>query len=113
MIALLVVVGLWIRFTIAESPEFQKVKDEKQEVSMPIVDAIRFIDQLVEFDPLPPEVAMATRVMTSRPSAASGRRHCATGKTWPGGWSDLVRGLRSTMMFGITSPGCCPSRVKP
>jgi MHS family shikimate/dehydroshikimate transporter-like MFS transporter len=37
----LVVVGLWIRFTIAESPEFQKVKDEKQEVKMPILDAIR------------------------------------------------------------------------
>jgi metabolite-proton symporter len=38
---LLVVVGLWIRFTIAESPEFQKIKDEKQEVKMPIIDAIR------------------------------------------------------------------------
>jgi MFS transporter, MHS family, shikimate and dehydroshikimate transport protein len=38
---LLVLVGLWIRFTLAESPEFQKVKDTKQEVSMPIVDAIR------------------------------------------------------------------------
>ena len=37
----LVVVGLWIRFTIAESPEFQKIKDQKQEVKMPIVDAIR------------------------------------------------------------------------
>jgi MHS family shikimate/dehydroshikimate transporter-like MFS transporter len=37
----LVLVGLWIRFTIAESPEFQKVKDAKEEVSMPIVDAIR------------------------------------------------------------------------
>ena len=37
----LVLVGLWIRFTIAESPEFQKVKDEKQEVGMPIVEAIR------------------------------------------------------------------------
>jgi MFS family permease len=37
----LVVVGLWIRFTIAESPEFQKVKDSKQEVKMPIVEAIR------------------------------------------------------------------------
>jgi MFS transporter, MHS family, shikimate and dehydroshikimate transport protein len=36
----LVVVGLWIRMTIAESPEFQKVKDEKQEVKMPIIDAI-------------------------------------------------------------------------
>jgi metabolite-proton symporter len=37
----LIVVGLWIRFTIAESPEFQRVKEEKQEVRMPIVDAIR------------------------------------------------------------------------
>jgi metabolite-proton symporter len=37
----LVIVGLWIRFTLAESPEFQKVKDQKQEVKMPIVDAIR------------------------------------------------------------------------
>ncbi len=37
----LVVVGLWIRMTIAESPEFQKIKDEKQEVKMPIIDAIR------------------------------------------------------------------------
>ena len=37
----LVIVGLWIRFTIAESPEFQKVKDAKEEVKMPIVDAIR------------------------------------------------------------------------
>ncbi|MFO1115853.1 MAG: MFS transporter [Beijerinckiaceae bacterium] len=37
----LVVVGLWIRFTIAESPEFQKVKDQKQEVAMPLVEAVR------------------------------------------------------------------------
>ena len=37
----LVVVGLWIRFTIAELPEFQKIKDRKQEVKMPIVEAIR------------------------------------------------------------------------
>jgi MFS family permease len=37
----LVVVGLWIRFTIAESPEFQKIKDSGQEVKMPILDAIR------------------------------------------------------------------------
>jgi MFS transporter, MHS family, shikimate and dehydroshikimate transport protein len=37
----LVIVGLWIRFTIAESPEFQKIKDEKQDVKMPIIDAIR------------------------------------------------------------------------
>jgi len=38
---ILVVVGLWIRMTIAESPEFQKIKAEKQEVKMPIIDAIR------------------------------------------------------------------------
>lgn len=37
----LVIFGLWIRFTIAESPEFQKVKDEKQEAAMPIIEAIR------------------------------------------------------------------------
>ena len=38
---ILVVVGLWIRMTIAESPEFQKIKAERQEVKMPIIDAIR------------------------------------------------------------------------
>jgi MFS transporter, MHS family, shikimate and dehydroshikimate transport protein len=38
---ILVIVGLWIRFTLAESPEFQKVKDAKQEARMPIIDAIR------------------------------------------------------------------------
>src|SRR6516162_4987215 len=38
---ILVVVGLWIRMTIAESPEFQKIKAEKQEVKMPIIDTIR------------------------------------------------------------------------
>ena len=37
----LVIVGLWIRMTLAESPEFQKIKDAKQEVKMPIIDAIR------------------------------------------------------------------------
>jgi MHS family shikimate/dehydroshikimate transporter-like MFS transporter len=37
----LVIVGLWIRFTLAESPEFQKIKDQKQAVRMPILDAIR------------------------------------------------------------------------
>lgn len=37
----LVIVGLWIRMTIAESPEFQKIKDKKQEVRIPIIDAIR------------------------------------------------------------------------
>jgi hypothetical protein len=35
----LVIVGLWIRFTIAESPQFQKIKESQ--VKMPIVDAIR------------------------------------------------------------------------
>jgi MFS family permease len=37
----LVIVGLWIRMTIAESPEFQKIKDERQEARIPIIDAIR------------------------------------------------------------------------
>lgn len=37
----LVFFGLWIRFTIAESPEFQKIKDEGQESAMPIVEAVR------------------------------------------------------------------------
>lgn len=37
----LVAVGLWIRFTIAESPEFQKIKDQKLEADMPILEAIR------------------------------------------------------------------------
>lgn len=35
------IVGLWVRFTISESPEFQKIEDSKEEVKMPIVDAIR------------------------------------------------------------------------
>jgi MFS transporter, MHS family, shikimate and dehydroshikimate transport protein len=37
----LVIIGLWIRFTLAESPEFQSVKDSGQDVRMPIIDAIR------------------------------------------------------------------------
>lgn len=37
----LVIVGLWVRFTLAESPEFQKIKETKQQVRMPIIDAIR------------------------------------------------------------------------
>ena len=37
----LVIVGLWIRMTLAESPEFQKIKDTGQEVKMPIIEAIR------------------------------------------------------------------------
>src|SRR5207237_3195315 len=35
------VVCYWIRFTIAESPYSHKFKDSKQEVKMPILDAIR------------------------------------------------------------------------
>jgi MHS family shikimate/dehydroshikimate transporter-like MFS transporter len=37
---ILVVVGLWIRFTLAESPEFQKIKDTKQAVRVPIINAL-------------------------------------------------------------------------
>ena len=37
----LVIVGLWIRFTLAESPEFQQVKETSQEARMPILDALR------------------------------------------------------------------------
>ncbi len=37
----LVAIGLWIRFTIAESPEFQRIKDAKQEAGMPILEAIK------------------------------------------------------------------------
>jgi metabolite-proton symporter len=37
---LLVVVGVWIRMAIAESPIFEKMKEEKQEAKMPIVEAI-------------------------------------------------------------------------
>jgi MFS transporter, MHS family, shikimate and dehydroshikimate transport protein len=38
---ILVIVGLWVRFTVAESPEFQKIKDTKEYVRIPIIDAIR------------------------------------------------------------------------
>jgi MFS transporter, MHS family, shikimate and dehydroshikimate transport protein len=38
---ILVVVGLIIRSRLAESPVFQRIKDAKQEVKMPIVEAIR------------------------------------------------------------------------
>jgi metabolite-proton symporter len=37
----LVVVGLYIRKRIAESPQFQKIKDAKQEVKMPIIESIK------------------------------------------------------------------------
>jgi metabolite-proton symporter len=37
---LLVIVGLWIRTKIAESPVFQKIKDAKQESKLPIVEAV-------------------------------------------------------------------------
>ena len=37
---ILVIVGLWVRFTVAESPEFQKIKDAKENVRVPIVNAI-------------------------------------------------------------------------
>jgi MFS transporter, MHS family, shikimate and dehydroshikimate transport protein len=37
---ILVIVGLWIRFTVAESPEFQKIKDTKEYVRIPIITAI-------------------------------------------------------------------------
>ncbi|HEY3401557.1 MAG TPA: MFS transporter [Geothrix sp.] len=37
---LLVIVGVWIRMTIAESPIFEKLKEQKQEAKMPIIEAI-------------------------------------------------------------------------
>ena len=37
---LLVIVGVWIRMTIAESPVFEKLKEQKQESKMPIIEAI-------------------------------------------------------------------------
>jgi metabolite-proton symporter len=37
---LLVIVGVWIRMTIAESPVFEKMKEQKQEAKMPIIEAI-------------------------------------------------------------------------
>jgi metabolite-proton symporter len=37
----LVVIGIWIRMTLAESPAFQKIKDQKAEVKMPVIQAIR------------------------------------------------------------------------
>ena len=36
----LVIVGLFVRMTIAESPEFEKIKDAKQEAKMPLIEAI-------------------------------------------------------------------------
>jgi MFS family permease len=38
---ILVVVGLWIRMNVAESPVFAKVKDQKREASMPIVEVLK------------------------------------------------------------------------
>ena len=37
---ILVAVGIWIRMTIAESPVFLKLKDQKQEAKMPIIEAL-------------------------------------------------------------------------
>lgn len=37
---LLVIVGVWIRMTIAESPIFEKLKEQKQEAKMPIIEAV-------------------------------------------------------------------------
>ena len=37
---ILVAVGIWIRMTIAESPVFQKMKEQKQEAKMPIIEAL-------------------------------------------------------------------------
>ena len=37
---LLVIVGIWIRMTIAESPVFEKLKEQKQEAKMPIIEAV-------------------------------------------------------------------------
>lgn len=37
----LVVVGIWIRMKIAESPAFEKIKNQKAEAKMPVVEAIR------------------------------------------------------------------------
>jgi metabolite-proton symporter len=37
---ILVAVGIWIRMTIAESPVFEKLKEQKQEAKMPIIEAI-------------------------------------------------------------------------
>ncbi len=38
---LLVVVGLWIRMKVAESPVFEKVKQQKHEAKMPIVEVLK------------------------------------------------------------------------
>ena len=37
---ILVVVGIWIRMKVAESPVFEKLKEQKQEAKMPIIEAI-------------------------------------------------------------------------
>jgi len=37
----LVAVGIWIRMKIAESPAFLKIKDQKTEAKMPVIEAVR------------------------------------------------------------------------
>ncbi len=37
----LVAIGIWVRMTVAESPAFQKIKDQKAEEKMPLVVAIK------------------------------------------------------------------------
>ena len=37
---ILVAVGIWIRMTVAESPVFKRMKEQKQEVKMPIIEAL-------------------------------------------------------------------------
>lgn len=37
---LLVIVGIWIRMSIAESPVFAKIKEQKQEAKMPLIEAV-------------------------------------------------------------------------
>jgi MFS transporter, MHS family, shikimate and dehydroshikimate transport protein len=36
----LVIVGLWVRMKLAESPAFEKIKNAKQEAKMPIIEAV-------------------------------------------------------------------------
>jgi metabolite-proton symporter len=36
----LVIVGIWIRMKVAESPVFEKMKEQKQEAKMPLIEAI-------------------------------------------------------------------------
>lgn len=37
----LVAIGIWIRMTIAESPAFEKIKEQKAEVKLPLLEAIK------------------------------------------------------------------------